>query len=412
MDIDTLTKLGGECLLQGEFEKSVWAMNAALCLSPDMHNSNLWQRGLACMYGGQYDNAALQFESNMTENGSDIEEILWHFIGRAKSVGYDAAKHDGFLQLRRSDNDFSTLPPMAEILKLYKGECSVQYVLSAAVNDKGTPLQSYNDTNALAYANFYIGIFHELRGELQQAEDFLKKASDFQSPDFVGRLMTTHYRLFLKAFPKIPTFTIGADSKNPYKCSQLIQGGWQLSAGHVMNGANETTSVAITHLLQAYDAGVRAFDCGDIYTGVEELYGRLIHALKLSREGQAANVHVHTKFVPDLNVIRRGGVDAKYVRSCVRRSLNRLGIDCLSLVQLHWWDMSVPGLLDAAQHLYQCVKDGVVKQLGVTNMDAETTREIVDSGISISTTQARTHQSVYTHTHTQTGMSNHDIRHL
>lgn len=388
MDIDTLAKLGGDCLLHGEFDKSVWALNAALCISPGMHNSSLWQRGLACVYRGHYDDATLQFESNMTENGSDIEEVLWHFISRAKKFGFEAAKQDGFLQLRHSENDFSMLPPMPEILKLYKGECSVQDVLSSAVNENGTPLQSYNDSSALAYANFYIGIFHELRNEFQQAEKFLKKASDFKSPDFIGRLMTTHYRLFLKSFKKIPSFTIGTGSGSSYSCSQLIQGGWQLSTGHTINRKNETTSITITHLLRAYDAGVCSFDCGDIYSGVEALYGQFINALRL-REGQVSDVHIHTKFVPDLDVIQHGGVDAKFVRSCVRRSLNRLGIDCVSLIQLHWWDRNVPGCLDAAKHLYQCLKDGMVKQLGVTNMDTDTTRQIIDSGIPIATTQAR-----------------------
>lgn len=43
---------------------------------------------------------------------------------------------------------------------------------------------------------------------------------------------------------------------------------------------------------------------------------------------------VHTKLVPDLAVLPR--VDEAYVRAVVRRSLNRLQVDALDLVQFHW----------------------------------------------------------------------------
>ncbi len=79
------------------------------------------------------------------------------------------------------------------------------------------------------------------------------------------------------------------------------------------------------------EAGVTTFDCADIYTGVERLIGEWIKRRNV--RGGAVPVQVHTKYVPDLDRLPRhsradvaGGVD---------RSLARLGVDRLDLVQLH-----------------------------------------------------------------------------
>ncbi len=56
---------------------------------------------------------------------------------------------------------------------------------------------------------------------------------------------------------------------------------------------------------------------------------------------------MHTKCVPDLDDLPR--VDAAYVRRIVERSLDRLQVERLDLVQFHWWDYGVPGCVDAAR---------------------------------------------------------------
>ena len=69
----------------------------------------------------------------------------------------------------------------------------------------------------------------------------------------------------------------------------------------------------VASLLQVYDVGVRAFDCGDIYTGVEEVYGDFIRA-HCKRGGRAEDIVIHTKFVPDIDAIHSGRVDDQYTR--------------------------------------------------------------------------------------------------
>ena len=68
-----------------------------------------------------------------------------------------------------------------------------------------------------------------------------------------------------------------------YEVSRVIRGGWQLAGGH---GAVDGEA-AVDDLLAAFDAGITTFDCADIYTGVEALYGRFRRRLGETR-GQEA----------------------------------------------------------------------------------------------------------------------------
>lgn len=132
---------------------------------------------------------------------------------------------------------------------------------------------------------------------------------------------------------------------------------------------------------------MRVFDCGDIYTGVEELYGRMIDA-HIRRGGRRQDIKIHTKLVPDLEVIKRGGVNESYVRGIIRRSLNRLRCSYIDLVQLNWWDWSSPGLVGAISVLAALQREGVVKEIGLTNFNTEQTKEVIEkTGIRIASTQ-------------------------
>ena len=55
---------------------------------------------------------------------------------------------------------------------------------------------------------------------------------------------------------------------------------------------------------------------------------------------------VHTKFVPDLELLPT--LDKSHVRAIIDRSLQRLHMDRLDLVQFHWWDYAIPGCVEAA----------------------------------------------------------------
>lgn len=151
-----------------------------------------------------------------------------------------------------------------------------------------------------------------------------------------------------------------------YDISRIVVGGWQLAAGHHADPVPEEE--ALERLVALADMGLDTFDCADIYTGVEELYGRFLQRWRTT-SGGARPIRVHTKLVPDLS--RLAEVDETYMVGIVERSLRRLGVEALDLVQFYWWDTSVGDWLGAARALGDLVRVGKVRHLGATNLRAE-----------------------------------------
>jgi len=172
------------------------------------------------------------------------------------------------------------------------------------------------------------------------------------------------------------------DLRPGYRISRLVKGGWQLAGDHGPVDRDR----AIEDMIAFVDAGILAFDCADIYTGVEEMIGAFLARLS-DRRGAVASaaVKVHTKFVPDLATLDR--IDRRSVADVIDRSLARLGRDRLDLVQFHWWDYAVPGSVECAGHLAALQKEGKIDRIGVTNFDETHLAEIVDEGIDVVSAQ-------------------------
>ena len=158
-----------------------------------------------------------------------------------------------------------------------------------------------------------------------------------------------------------------------YSISRIIKGGWHLAGGH---GVIEPRS-AQRDMATYVDAGVTTFDCADIYTGVEAMIG----GFRRIYPEHAAQVEVHTKFVPDLGDLAR--VDRGYVESIIHRSLERLGMEQLDVVQFHWWDFRIPGYVEAALELERLRSAGKIRHLGLTNFDVAHMAEITAAGVPI-----------------------------
>lgn len=155
-----------------------------------------------------------------------------------------------------------------------------------------------------------------------------------------------------------------------YTVSRLLKGGWQLAGGH---GAIDRAA-ALDDMARFVDAGITTFDCADIYTGVEELIGAFLRG----RRG-GVPIQVHTKYVPDLNTLAT--VTRRDVEAAIDRSLARLGVAQLDLVQFHWWDYAVPRYVEVARWLDDCRRAGKIANLGATNFDTSRLRELIGAGV-------------------------------
>ena len=169
-----------------------------------------------------------------------------------------------------------------------------------------------------------------------------------------------------------------------YAISRVIKGGWHLAGGH--GSIDEQT--ALNDMLQFVEAGITTFDCADIYTGVERLIGKF---LKQQRDaftsGNLAPVQVHTKYVPDYDALAT--LTKTDTERTIDRSLQRLGVEQLDLVQFHWWDYQFPNYVEAALHLSELQKAGKIRSIGITNFNAEKMKELIDAGVSIASNQVQ-----------------------
>ena len=166
-----------------------------------------------------------------------------------------------------------------------------------------------------------------------------------------------------------------------YDFPRLINGGWQLSTGHARQPFNQER--VLRELEELVRAGLTAFDCADIYDGVEELLGELRRRLGPT----GLSIQIHTKFVPDRSALPT--VNKRYVERIINRSLQRLGTERLDLVQYHWWDFSVPGWIDTALWLDDLRRAGKIVRIGMTNTDVAHLAEILEAGVPIATNQVQ-----------------------
>ncbi len=156
-----------------------------------------------------------------------------------------------------------------------------------------------------------------------------------------------------------------------YTISRVIKGGWQLAGGH---GSIERAA-ALADMAAFADAGVTTFDCADIYTGVESLIGDFV------RTRRPGEIRVHTKYVPDLDVL--SSHTANDAERIITRSRDRLGVPSIDLVQFHWWDYNAGDFVQAALALRQLRDQGLIRHIGVTNFGSVQLQKIIEAGVPV-----------------------------
>jgi len=165
-----------------------------------------------------------------------------------------------------------------------------------------------------------------------------------------------------------------------YSVSRVINGCWQLTPDHGGGPASEADT--FRRLAELVEQGFTTFDCADIYTGVESLLGRFRRSLP-----NPDIIQVHTKLVPDKATLH--DLTADRVDAVINRSLRRLGVDRLDLVQFHWWDYRVPGLELMTDRLLKAQQEGKIRLLGATNFNSDHVSQMLAQGIPLVSLQTQ-----------------------
>lgn len=169
-----------------------------------------------------------------------------------------------------------------------------------------------------------------------------------------------------------------------YSISRIIKGGWHLAGGHGTIDEQQ----ALEDMRTFVDAGITTFDCADIYTGVEELIGKFLRQYKSAfQSGELPPVQIHTKYVPDFDALPT--LTKANTTAIIDRSLRRLGVERLDLVQFAWWDYSVPGYVETALHLTELQRQGKIRHIGLTNFDGKRIGEFLEAGVPIAAHQVQ-----------------------
>lgn len=162
---------------------------------------------------------------------------------------------------------------------------------------------------------------------------------------------------------------------------RILNGMWQVAGGHGTIDHN----LALADMLRYHDAGFTSWDLADIYGPAEDFIGefrRLLLTLKGNEEVE--RIQSLTKWVPQPGKITRSMVNEN-----IEKSLRRMNVGRLDLLQFHWWDYNNPYYIDALKYLSDLKDKGIIKHIGLTNFDTEHMQIIMDSGSKIISNQVQ-----------------------
>ncbi|MDA8747556.1 aldo/keto reductase [Litoreibacter sp.] len=157
--------------------------------------------------------------------------------------------------------------------------------------------------------------------------------------------------------------------------SRVLTGLWQV-ADIEKDGATIDPDQGADWLDAYAKQGFDTFDMADHYGSAEIIAGRL-----LARDRTPKPI-VFTKWCPP-----PGPMTADIVRAGVEERLDRLGVDCVDLLQFHWWSFQHPAWLDALHEMARLRDEGLIGEIGVTNFDAAHLQIALSDGIPVLSNQ-------------------------
>ncbi|MBD2388592.1 aldo/keto reductase [Cylindrospermum sp. FACHB-282] len=162
---------------------------------------------------------------------------------------------------------------------------------------------------------------------------------------------------------------------------RILNGMWQVSGGH----GRINPTAAIQAMFKYLDAGFTTWDLADHYGPAEDLIGEFRRQLIATRGKEAlSSIQAFTKWVP-----RPGKMTKKLVEENINISLRRMDVECLDLMQFHWWEYRDSNYLDALRYMAELQTEGKIKYLALTNFDTKHLQIITEAGIKIVSNQVQ-----------------------
>ena len=174
---------------------------------------------------------------------------------------------------------------------------------------------------------------------------------------------------------KLPSYKLGRD----LEICRILNGMWQVAGGH---GYIDREN-AVKDMMRYHDSGFTSWDLADIYGPAEDLIGEFRRRLlELRGNDGLERVQALTKWVP-----RPEKITPSAVRENIQRSLNRMNVGVIDLLQFHWWDYKIPYYMDALKYLADLRDKGIIKNIGLTNFDTERLQVMMDADLPIVSNQ-------------------------
>jgi aryl-alcohol dehydrogenase-like predicted oxidoreductase len=179
------------------------------------------------------------------------------------------------------------------------------------------------------------------------------------------------------ALPPSSRFRLAPD----LEICRILNGMWQVSGAH---GAIDAER-AVEEMFLYHDSGFTTWDLADHYGPAEDLIGEFRRRFAARRGAKRlGEIQAFTKWVP-----YPGPMTRQAVADAIGVSQRRMGVECLDLLQFHWWDYGDRGYVDALKHLADLRQEGKIRHLALTNFDTERLQIIADHGIAIASNQVQ-----------------------
>jgi len=161
----------------------------------------------------------------------------------------------------------------------------------------------------------------------------------------------------------------------------VITGLWQV-ADLERDGSELDRDRAAEELIAYAQAGFSCFDMADHYGSAELIAGRARQRLMDSGHLTDSSLNLYTKWCPQPHQCTR-----QAVRDGIEERRERLGMETLDLLQLHWWSFDHPGYIDVMDYLMELKQEGWIRHLGLTNFDTDHLSVLLSCGHEIATNQ-------------------------